>query len=184
MSASTIRNVLQEVNGAIFSPRGIALKLLKDCPEAIPTLIQWIFDEWHPYDATLTKTRLHDSYNKRLNNDRIPFVLVALRNTEPIGTISLKESGEPEFVEYANASPWMGSLHVAPSARNQGLGQALLSVVKIMAERLGYEELFFYTSNSANVEWYSRRGAQVLERRPFRNHSITMMKIAASLAYK
>ncbi len=61
--------------------------------------------------------------------------------------------------------------------RNQGIGQELLKFVPTIVRQFGYEKLYFYTSNPANVKWYLKRGAQVIEERPFRHHMITIMAI-------
>lgn len=180
MSASIIRDTLKEINEKVFFPQSIRLELLKEYPGTIPILAQWMYDEWHSYDATLTKERLVDSFKNRLNNNKMPFTLVALRNSEPIGIISLIEKGEPEFIEFINTSPWI-SLQVPSKERNKGLEQELLSAANTIAARLGYEKLFVYTSHPDKVEWFIKNGAQLIEQRPFRGHTITMMEIRAKV---
>jgi hypothetical protein len=46
----------------------------------------------------------------------------------------------------------------------------------MMAKKLGYQKILFYTSNPQNVRWYTERGAQVIETRPYRGHVITIMQ--------
>lgn len=177
MSNMTLRKSLQDINKKKFIPRSVILELLKDCPQTIPVLAQWIYDEWHPYDATLTKEKLLHSLSKRLNDCEIPFTLVAIKNKVPIGMITLKDKGEPEFLEFGKGFPWLGSFHVAPEERNMGLGTDLLTAVKTIAENLGHKKIFLYTSNPLNVDWYLERGASLIETRPFRGHTITLMSI-------
>lgn len=63
-----------------------------------------------------------------------------------------------------------------PEERNKGIGSALAKFVVTLAKRLGYNTLYFYTSNE-NVEWCVKKGAFVFEKRPFHNHMITIMQV-------
>ncbi len=171
-----IRETLQEVNGTIFAPMGVRLTLLKDCESAIPTLAQWMFEEWRAYDESLTKERLIASFKKRLNEDKLPFTVVALKADEPVGMVSLKDQTEPELSDFPKELPWLGSLQVARDEQNKGIGSALFQTAALIAGRLGYDKMLFYTSNEKNVAWYGKRGASVIATRPFRGHSITVLQ--------
>lgn len=171
-----ISQILLEKNNYVFSPRSMRLNLLKNCPETIPVLAHWMYEEWHPYDASLTKEKLIDAFMMCLNDDRLPLTFVVLKDYSPIGVISLKEETAPEFSDFPQNSIWMGDLHVLAEERNQGLGHELLRFGQVVAKRFGYENLYFYTSNPANVPWYLNRGAYLIEERPFRNHRITIMQ--------
>lgn len=156
----------------------IQIDFLKNHPHTIPTIAAWIYDEWRPYDSSLTKARLIAGLKQRLNDDKIPFTLIALRNSIPIGTISLKEQNEPELTDFPQGIPWLGSLQVVPKERNKGVGHRLLSQIKEQALLLGHKKVLFYTSNPTNLQWLQKRGAQLVETRPFRNHIITIMQIS------
>jgi GNAT superfamily N-acetyltransferase len=172
-----IQESLQEENKDFFFPRCMQLSLLKNCPHVIPTLAQWLYEEWYPYDNSLTKEELIHSFTTRLNNDNIPITFVALKDDMPVGVISLKKQLDPVFLDFPDNSIWMGSLQVIPEERNQGLGQELLKFAKTIAKQLGYEKLYFYTSNPANIKWYLKQSAHVIEERLFRHHKITIMEI-------
>lgn len=172
-----IQQMLEQENSLFFSSRGIHLCLLKHCPEAIPTLAGWLYDEWKGYDASLTKERLISSFESRLNNETVPATFVIVKEDAPIGVISLKTQADPEFAGLSANSLWMGSLQVSPEERNQGLGQELLNFVYALTRQLGYERLYFYTSNPDNVKWYLKRGASVIEERPFRDHTVALMQM-------
>jgi len=170
-----IKQAIQRENEDFFFSHSLRLDLLKNCPQAIPTLAQWIYEEWHPYDASLTKEKVVHSFKTRLNADIIPITFVVLSGDLPIGVISLKKETAPEFADFPENALWMSSLQVAPEARNQGIGQELLKFSQTIARQFGQENLYFYTSNPENVKWYLKRGAQVIEKRPFRNHTIIIM---------
>lgn len=169
--------MLEKGNQAWFAPLGLRAQLLKDCQSAIPVLAQWMFEEWHPYDSSLTKEKLFGSFQKRLNDDKIPFTIVALRGERPVGMISLKDQAEAELSDFPKEVPWLGSLHVAPEERKKGIGSALFKVGAAIAGSLGHPKLFFYTSNPENLNWYQKRGAQMEGKRPFRGHEITILHI-------
>lgn len=179
-----IQHILEQANQEFFFSHFLRLDLLKNCPQVIPTLAQWLYEKWHPYDISLTKEKLIYSFTTRLNDDRIPITFVALKNDKPVGVISLKKETAPEFSDFSKNLVWMGSLHVPPEERKQGLGQELLKCAATIAGSLGYEKLYFYTSNRTNVKWYLKRGAQVVEERPFRNHTVTIMYISLKDAAK
>lgn len=172
-----IQHAIQAENENFFFPRSIQLDLLKNCPQVIPSLAQWLYEEWHSLDVSLTKEKLIHSFKMRLNADDIPITFVVLKDGLPIGVVSLKKETAPEFADFPEDSIWMGSLQVVLEERNQGIGQALLKFSQTIARKFGYEKLYFYTSNPANVKWYIKKGAQVIEERPFRHHTITIMAI-------
>ncbi len=177
--SESIHRALDAVNKNFYSPRSLRIDLLKNCPQVIPTLSHWLYDEWHTYDASLTLEKLITSFNMRLNDDRIPITFVTLRGEEPIGVITLKDrqGAGPEFNDFPETSLWMGSLQVVPEERCQGLGHAMLKFAAGVAKSLNYHELYFYTSNPSNVLWYTNRGAHVLQKRSFRGTMITIMNM-------
>jgi hypothetical protein len=138
-----IQQTLHEKNKNFFFPRSMQVDLLKNCPQTIPILAQWLYEDWNAYDASLTKEKLIDAFQMRLNNDRIPLTFVVLKNDLPIGAISLKYETSPELSDFPKNSIWMGSLHVVASERNQGLGLELLKLTQIVTSRFGYKNLYF-----------------------------------------
>ncbi len=178
MKSMAIQKALQQADESFFSPHNIRLKLLKNCPEAIPQLAQWTYDQWSSYDSSLTKEMLIESFNKRLNDDRIPFALVALRDRKPIGLVSLNENTAPEFSDYTDKNPWLGSLLVLPEEKKGGLEEELLKTVSNIARGLGYRKIYFYLSDPHMPEWYLKRGARHVEKRPFRGHTVSVMEIS------
>ncbi|MBS0586200.1 MAG: GNAT family N-acetyltransferase [Verrucomicrobia bacterium] len=174
----SVSETIRIENENFFFPRSMELSLLKNCPEVIPVLAEWLYNEWHSYDTSLTKEKLVSAFQSRLNADVIPITFVVLKNSLPIGLISLKQEKDPEFRDFPKDSIWMGSLQVAPEERMQGIGEELLKFSQSVAKQFGCETLYFYTSNPTNVKWYCNRGAQIIEKRPFRDHEITVMQIS------
>jgi hypothetical protein len=154
----------------------IRFELLKNCPETIPTLAQWVYDEWHSYDSTLTKEKLIHSFKGRLNSDKIPLAFVALKNDKPIGVFSLKHNNASELDDLPADYLWLGSLQTVPKAKE--LDEKLLAIALAVAKLLGFKKLHLYLSNPSYVPWYVERGAKITEKRPFRNHEITILCFA------
>jgi hypothetical protein len=154
----------------------IRFELLKDCPETIPTLAQWVYDEWHSYDRALTKEKLVQSFKGRLNSDKIPITIVALKNKKPIGVFSLKHNNAPELDDLPADFLWLGSLQTVPAAKE--LDEKLLNLALAVSKQLGFKKLHVYLSNPTYVPWYVKRGAKITEKRPFRNHEITILCFA------
>ena len=171
-----IPEVVQEVNERLFSNRLLHLKLLKNCPETIPVLAEWEYQNWHHYDTSLTRERVINGLNQCLNDDRLPLVFVILRDSIPVGAISLDDQSEPELSDLEDGNPWGGNFHVIPAERNQGLGEDMATALACVAKRLGYEKIHFFTSNAQVVSWYTKRGARIIDTRPFRGHMITTLE--------
>jgi hypothetical protein len=175
-NAALICKTLQEVNKDIASSQSLRLELLKNCPEVIPTLVEWEYNDWHLYDTSLTREALVEEFNHSLNDDKLPLTFVTFRDDIAIGVISLMERGEPEFCDLEDGNPWGGSFHVIETERAKGLGEIMSTALVKVAKNLGYQKIHFFTSNPLVVKWYTSRGAQILGTRPYRNHTITMME--------
>lgn len=173
-----ISELLKEKNRSFFYPLSMQLDLLKNHPQTILKLARWLYEEWKPYDPSLTLEKLIHSFGERLNSDQIPISFVVVKEREPIACISLKEQSSPELMDFPKNSIWLGSLQVIPEERNKGIGQALLKFCVSAVRSFGHTSLYLYTSNADNVKWYVDRGAEVIETRPFRGHTITIMQIS------
>ncbi len=103
---------------------------LADLPDAIETLAQWFYDEWHAFDGRRMEN-IATQLSENLNRDVMPITFVAHRNRLPLGSVSLDRFDFPAF-DYL--SPWLSSLYVHPSFRGQGIGSSLVRAqrVKVM----------------------------------------------------
>ncbi|MBU6383747.1 MAG: GNAT family N-acetyltransferase [Verrucomicrobia bacterium] len=175
-TASLLRDVIQEINEMFFFNSQLRLELLKNHPETIPLLVEWEYQDWHHYDTSLTREKLTDGFNHSLNDDRLPLAFVVLKDSVPVGVISLDDKSEPEIADLEDGNPWGGSFHVIPEERNQGIGQNMAQALIIIAKKLGYEKIHFFTSNFQVVHWYTERGAKIIDTRSFRGHVITTLE--------
>ena len=58
---------------------------LADCPETIPTLARWFYEEWGHLVPERTLKRNEEQLRQRLNRNKIPLALVAFSGKQPFG---------------------------------------------------------------------------------------------------
>ena len=63
---------------------------LVDYPHFLPIIAFWNYREWHlgkqPFDEII------DRYRQRLQKGKIPTTLIAIEDTMPVGSVSIKEN--------------------------------------------------------------------------------------------
>ena len=171
-----LRDLVNQQNRTVFEPKGWKVVFLKDKPAYIEDVVENSYQEWRSYDKTLTRERLRSSYKKDLNDDCTPFLMLVLdSNQKLIGSIGLNTNISLTDLQGPNKT-YLGTLYVAPNNRKQGVGSALITLVKKMSKALGYHEIVWYTSNPEAVGWYMKRGAELLGTRTYRDHTITLMR--------
>ena len=157
-------------------PGDLEIVYLKDHPQWLNLLADWICEGWSRYDASLTQERSRKLLNERLHDDRLPMTLVAVEHDQPIGVGSLKAEEFPEFEEFAPpGSPWLGGLY-APDKQEE-VKKAILMKIKKVAHKLGHQEVYAYSSNPQDTKWYLNEGATELAQKQFRGHTVTVFKL-------
>ncbi len=127
-------------------------------PEHLLTVARWIYDEWDHVtesglDAVVSRTA------DRMNGDRIPLTLVALRGDECVGTVGLWES---DLSSRPDLSPWLAALYVHPAHRGAGVGGSLIEALAGVSRRLGIPRLYLHTETASG--YYRRKGWRFLFR--------------------
>jgi GNAT superfamily N-acetyltransferase len=121
----------------------IELTFLADRADAIPVIAQWYFDQWGHLIKGETLERSLERLQNFLNRDKMPFILVAIRDGEIAGSAQLK------FREMADLYPdkehWLGGVYVAPGCRGQGLGSLLAEDIARRAPHYGVRTLHLQT---------------------------------------
>ena len=151
----------------------VSIEYLADHPDAVAILAQWLFDEWGYRSPDGTIERMTEKLNKRLNRDRLPLALVAIRDAEPLGTVSLKLREVEIRPQYKH---WLGTLYVHERHRSQGIGSLLVNAVAEVALRLDVDELYLYTRHRETEGLYARLGWVVVERPDIRGRPAVIMK--------
>ena len=116
---------------------------LAERPEALPTVAAWYFDEWGHFHPGSTLEDAEERLQETLNNDRIPFIILALQNDEVVGAAELKyrEMGDM----FPDKEHWLGGVYVAPEHRGHGLGSMLANEIAGRAAAYGVSELHLQT---------------------------------------
>jgi len=125
---------------------------LADLPDAIETLAQWFYDEWHAFDGRRMEN-IATQLSENLNRDFMPITFVAHRNRLPLGSVSLDRFDFPAF-DYL--SPWLSSLYVHPSFRGKGIGSSLVRHLQHFAVSQGIGPIYLWTPGSTQL--YERCG--------------------------
>ncbi len=139
---------------------GVPLKIdfLKNHPQHLLTVARWLYDEWdHVTAADLDE--VVDAILDRMNDDRVPLTLIALRGGECVGTVGLWEG---DLSSRPDLSPWLAALYVHPAARSEGVGSALIEALVSTARSLGIGRLYLHTETAA--AYYRRKGWRFLFR--------------------
>ena len=148
------------------------IEYLKDYSRWIPTIAQWFYEEWGAFHPELDVKRIAESLVERCNTDRIPLALVAVRQEEVIGTVSLKEHDMDTRMEF---SPWLASLYVSRDYRNKGVGVRLIEAGLEKARTLGIEQLYLYTRIGKHVDFYLSQGWVRVENTDYRGGMVTIL---------
>lgn len=127
-------------------------------PEHLLTVARWIYDEWdHVTDRGLDA--VVERMAGRMNEDRIPLTLVALRGGDCIGTVGLWQG---DLASRPDLHPWLAALYVHPAHRGQGVGGSLIDALVAAARRLGVPRLYLHTETAG--PYYRGKGWRFLFR--------------------
>ena len=129
---------------------------LADVPQYLPIVAYWNYREWHagkrPFDEIIHR------YQQRLNYTEVPVTLVAVEDTMPVGSVSIKMD---DLMERTDLNPWLASLYVVADYRGKGIGYKLLQAVQDTARVVGITRLYLYT-HTANA-LYERDGWSAMD---------------------
>ncbi len=99
----------------------------------------------------------------------IAYVIVT-EEKEFVGTFSLRQC---DMESHSHLSPWVGSILVHPSKRNQGVGSILVKSAELAAFEMGFSQLYLFTPNKA--AWYGKLGWETVEKALFNKIPVTVM---------
>jgi N-acetylglutamate synthase-like GNAT family acetyltransferase len=146
------------------------IEYLADHPEAVPTLAEWQHREWghlRPGDTVEQRQARLQGY---CNRDRIPLTVVALENSNVLGSASLVPY---DMETRMDLTPWLAGVFVGESYRRNGIGGALVRRIMMEAEKLHVSLLYLYTVHSET--FYAGLGWVLHERTQYREQKVTIM---------
>lgn len=169
--------------------RSIAIPIdyLANCPQFLDELAQLSWKEWQEIYQQRDQTLDHclKNYQERMNIDRLPLTLVAVRarhgqsltgtavnRGELVGMVSLKYH---DMDTRPDLDPWLGGLLVLPEWRNRGVGTMLMHRATEEARRLKVPRLYLWTHSAEAL--YRKLGWQQVERKDYFGKEAVVMQI-------
>jgi len=145
----------------------IRIDYLADHPELLDDLAWLSWKEWQEIYEQREQTLEHclKNYRERMNTDRLPLTLVAVRgrlavnSPELLGMVSLKFH---DMDTRPDLDPWLGGLLVLPEWRSRGVGTMLMHRATEEARRLNVSQLYLWTHSAERL--YQKLDWQVVER--------------------
>ena len=145
---------------------------LADRPQHIPTLAAWHYAQWGELNPANDVAARIARFQSHLQPSAVPTTFVASDGEELLGSASLVAhdlDSRPEL------TPWLASVYVAPTARNRGVGAAVVQRVMAEARAIGVPRLHLFTLD--REAFYAKLGWRLLERAIYRDHEIAIMAI-------
>ena len=132
------------------------IRYLMEHPHYAPIIAFWNYREWHfgkqPFDEIIER------YRQRLQRDKVPTTLIALEDTMPVGSVSIKNN---DLIERPDLNPWLASLFVLADYRGRDIGRGLLRAGEQSAKAAGVKRLFLFTHTAAGL--YEKEGWTFME---------------------
>jgi N-acetylglutamate synthase-like GNAT family acetyltransferase len=146
------------------------IEYLADHQSLIPVLADWFYLEWSYLHPGKSREDIQQMISLRIHKDRVPLTLVALQDSELIGSVSLKISDMDNRPEL---TPWLAALYVRKDCRSRSIGSKLITAIENKGRDLGVTFLYLFTP--ASEAYYAKRGWQVLERMVYHGYPVTLM---------
>jgi GNAT superfamily N-acetyltransferase len=108
------------------------IRALAACPQFVPQVAQWIYEQWWTEVAGASPATLSATLRENLSRTPLPHTLVACEGTRAVGTVSIL-AHDVGTARWAQLSPWLAALYVAPAARRCGVGTALIEAARAHA---------------------------------------------------
>jgi GNAT superfamily N-acetyltransferase len=146
--------------------------------EAIPKIGQWYFDRWDRRIDGKTVDYTIGQLDKYLNDDRIPFMLVATERKNVIAVAQLKFREMEEL--FPENEHWLGGVFVVPEYRGRGFGSIIAEEIAIRAPTYGVSILHLQTEQ-LDGGIYARLGWRPVEQAETRGRPVLVMERAVDL---
>jgi len=148
------------------------LVLLADREEAIPKVATWYFNEWGYLGKDSDSERVAEKLKHFLNRDKIPLMIVAVKDQEVIGAAQLKYR---EMDIYPEKEYWIGGVYVVAAHRDKGIGTQLVGKIIEIAQSLAVTKLHLQTER-LDGGYYSRLGWVPVEQVNYHGLDVLVME--------
>ncbi|MES2355705.1 MAG: GNAT family N-acetyltransferase [Pseudomonadota bacterium] len=147
------------------------IQLLAECPDVIPTIAGWLFNEFGYLEPAVTLEIKKKWLGERRNTTGCPTTVLSFEGAVLGGTASLIEN---DLDSCPHLSPWLADVYVLPSLRKHGHGVHLAQAIAEYAKRSGYRKIYLYTE--AQQVFFGRLGWVKLLEMQHHGTSITIME--------
>lgn len=115
------------------------IEMLKDRPEFVETVIEWLNNEF----GNSNSLKFYQGIIEHsMVENQLPITFIAVENDILLGTVGIWRG---DLLSRQELYPWLSALVVNPNYRNKGIGQRLQKYVLEYCKMNGYKEVFLYT---------------------------------------
>jgi len=143
---------------------------LKKVPQYLLPLAQWHQAQWQVLNPGQTLQQRIDKMQLYLNDDFIPTTFVASAQ-QLLGSAAIVQCDmdiRPQLM------PWLASVYVDKTQRQQGIGSQLVRHVMQQAAEQGIERLYLYTPDQQN--FYKKLGWRIMEKIEYHGSKVCIMQ--------
>jgi GNAT superfamily N-acetyltransferase len=154
----------------------VQIGYLADHPSFTERLAAWHFEAFGRLTPGDSITRRIELLRKRANRRAIPTVIVAMLDSELVGSATLAEY---DMETRRDLTPWMTDVFVAPEFRRRSIASALVRRIVDEARALDVAELYLFTTGAMREGLYAGLGWVVIDRPIYRDAERVLMSIRA-----
>ena len=145
---------------------------LADHKNFIPIIAKWYFDEWGHLMKDQNLEQATENLKIYLNSDKIPLMILAIKNDEPVGVAQLKYR---EMKIYPEKEHWLGGVFVPKKHRGKGIASQVVQQIIDKAIELNVQVLHLQTEN-LNGGLYRKMGWLSIEQVYYDKVDVLVMK--------
>lgn len=150
---------------------------LADHPQYIPTVAAWQYAEWGHLNPGDSLPGRIERLGQHVGRPSIPTTLIAVENNVVMGSAGLVVN---DLRSHPDLTPFMASVFVAPAYRGRGIATALATQMKVIAQELGFAQLYLITPDQqrlyARIGWIAQRDLE------YRGEVVTLMAVTLTPA--
>jgi len=136
----------------------------------IEKLAAWHHEQWlYLNHGALLEERLN-RYQDSLISPELPNLYIAHNGKDLLGSVTLDKE---DMDSRPFLTPWLASLFVKPSVRQQGIASDLINYCCQHAKQLGYKNVYLFTEDQ--TQFYQQRGFRLLETVEYRQVEVDLM---------
>ncbi|MCL9780213.1 GNAT family N-acetyltransferase [Vibrio sp. S4M6] len=149
------------------------VKNLMDEPTHLNQLAVWHHQEWTHLNPGQTLEERKEKMRLYLGPELLPSTFIGKVDEELVGSAAIVEC---DMDSHPELSPWLASVFVADSFRQQGYGGRLVKHIMSEAKAAGIEKLYLFTPSQA--KFYASLGWKVHSEERYRGENVTVMEVS------